>query len=159
MRISALFLILISIDARATIPKVEANGVPEIKVDICKDTHVISLEMIELELSGRRWVGGTSPCLKQSKFKTLYAFKSDDGDSYLSKPEYVLSDGREIRIVSEKLEPNDQVDVRIAYIGKKNGKDRRLIFVRVEFWKSPGRSGMWQHLFRHHPFCHERKLS
>ena len=100
-----------------------ATQLPEIKVDICKDTHAVTLEMIELELSGRRWQGGESPCLKQSKFKTLYAFKSGAGDSYLTKPEFILSAGREVKIVSEKLGPNDSIEVRIAYIGKKDGKD------------------------------------
>ena len=123
MKTLLLLLVFKGVFTFAAEVKPAASPVLEFKVDICKDTHQITQEMIELELSGYRWQGGDSPCLKQSKFKTMYAFKHKVGDSYLLDPEFILPDARDVRIVSEKLGLNEVMDVKIAYIAKKNGKD------------------------------------
>ena len=103
-----------------SMPKVLAL---EFTHETCKDLQRITQEVIELELSGARWQGGTSPCLKQSNFKTVFATQQKIGDSYLLDPEYVLSKGRQIRVISEKWLDIGGVEVKFAYIAKKNGKD------------------------------------
>jgi hypothetical protein len=115
-----IILALILLTSLFTVSRSEAI---EFTADSCKDLTAITKEVIELELAGARWQGGTSPCLQQSRFKTVYAVQEKVGDSYLLDPEYVLAKGREVKVISEKWLDIGAMEIKIAYIGKKNGKD------------------------------------
>jgi len=92
-------------------------------VEACRDQHAITKEVIELELSGVRWQGGDSSCLKQSHFEKVVAVKAHVGDPYLLDPELILPKGRDVKILSERWLDIGGVEVKFAYIGKKDGKD------------------------------------
>jgi len=95
----------------------------DFSAESCRDQHAITKEVIELELSGVRWQGGDSPCLKQSRFDKVVAVKARVGDPYLLDPEVTLPKGREVKILSERWLDIGGVEVKFAYIGKKDGKD------------------------------------
>jgi hypothetical protein len=102
----------------------------------CEDSKKIVEELIELELSGARWQGGVSKCLKQSRFHTIFAKHQEVGDEYLLQPEYVLSSGSEVKVVSKKPLPDlDAVEVEIGYLARKYDKklDQKENFIKDKF--------------------------
>ena len=86
----------------------------------CADSKKIVREIIEYELSGGRWQGGHSRCLKQSRFQTIFAKRQDAGDAYLLEPEYLLANGEEVKVIEQK-ENRDlhAVEVEIGYLAMK----------------------------------------
>lgn len=102
----------------------------------CTDSKKIIGELIEFELSGGRWQGGTSPCLKQDHFQTIFAKKQESGDSYLLQPEYVLAKGQEVKVISQKKIPAlDAVEVEIGYLARKFDpkQGQKEVFVKDHF--------------------------
>ncbi len=94
--------------------------------DTCSNGSLITKEMVELELSGFRWAGGISPCLKQSRFQSIVASKEKVGDKKLLKPEYILPKGREIKIISQTELRTEEVIVKFAYIGRAPGSTKAV---------------------------------
>jgi|GEM_PF-1692114 len=87
----------------------------------CADSKKIVREIIDYELSGGRWQGGHSKCLKQSRFQTIFAKRQDAGDAYLLQPEYLLADDEEVKVVAQKKNSDlGAIEVEIGYLATKN---------------------------------------
>jgi hypothetical protein len=91
---------------------------PQFTEETCENRDAVTKEVIELELSGDRWQGGDSDCLKQENFKTVVAAKQELGNPDLLDPTYLATG--EVRIIKQKwLDDVGAVEVEFAYIGQK----------------------------------------
>jgi len=131
LHLSILFLLLAYVTPGHA---ANAPGAPEsvtplvLNEESCVNNDQITQDLINLELSGYRWMGGDSPCLKQSKFTTIYATKLiGQGDPVLLQPEFILPKDREVKILNTKVEDREEVHVTVKfmYIAKKNLTDRK----------------------------------
>ena len=103
------FLCLIGAEARAE----EGAGSP------CDSMQTIAEEFVAFELAGGRWQGGDSPCLAKLKLKTRPTKKLVDlPDPSLLDPEFLLPSKRKVEVQVKRL-PNDQIGVKIHYLGRK----------------------------------------
>ncbi len=85
----------------------------------CDSVQTIAEEYMALELAGYRWQGGDSPCLSKLKLKTQVSVKSKGAaDPLLLDPEFIIPDRRKVDIQAKCL-PQDLIEVRVAYLGKK----------------------------------------
>ena len=92
----------------------------------CEDYQKIANEYVELELSGSRWQGGDSPCLKGLKLRTALAERPVPvADSALLQPEFVVPEDRLVEVGVRRI-PGDRLEVKVHYIGKRAGKEKTV---------------------------------
>jgi hypothetical protein len=92
----------------------------------CEDLERLGSEFMEYELAGGRWQGGDSACLSKLRMKTVRAIKADGpADPALLDPEYLLLKKRKMGIRTRRL-PQDLLELRISYLGRKLGKDEQV---------------------------------
>ncbi len=104
----------------------------------CEDIHQIAQDYLELELSGFRWQGGESGCLKDLKLKTWPARQEAPvADPALRHPEFVIPDDRPVDVSVRRLS-GDRLELKVHYIGRKGAKEvtvRDSAILRLHFGK------------------------
>jgi hypothetical protein len=116
--LAALLLLLLPFSRSA--PVVE----PLYSDEECEDLQRIGSEFVELELSGIRWQGGDSVCLEALRTRTLSSERPVPvSDPALTHPAFILPEGREPEILVKRIS-GDRLEVKVSYIGLKNGRDR-----------------------------------
>ena len=101
-----------------------ARAEPTFDLAKCADIPKIAEELVEVELSGKRWQGGDSVCLDQSKFDRVNAKKIEAGDSALLDPELIIKKGKEVKIDPPIFNPITEVYTIHYYASgkRKNGE-------------------------------------
>jgi hypothetical protein len=125
---TALFFLLFSAFAKAE---------PQFDPKLCKDTRLVSKEMVEYHLAGAHWQGGVSRCLDQKNFKTLLSEHQSAGDSSLLTPTFVVPKGAEVKIESEKELDLGGVEVRFSFRAKKGDEKKLLQDSLIYIWNAP----------------------
>ncbi len=104
----------------------------------CEDLQQIAQDYLELELSGFRWQGGESVCLKGLKLKTWPSQQEAPvADPMLRRPEYLIPDDRPADVSVRRL-PGDRLELKVHYIGRKGAKEiavRDTAILRLHFGK------------------------
>jgi len=104
----------------------------------CEDIQQIAQDYLELELSGFRWQGGESSCLKDLKLKTWPArSEAPVADPLLRRPEFLIPDDRPVEVSVRRL-PGDRLELKVHYIGRKGVKEitvRDSAILRLNFGK------------------------
>jgi hypothetical protein len=104
----------------------------------CEDIQQIAQDYLELELSGFRWQGGESSCLKGLKLKTWPVHQEAPvADPALRRPGFLIPDDRPADVSVRRL-PGDRLELKVHYIGKKGVKEvtvRDSAILRLHFGK------------------------
>ena len=107
--------------------------------ELCDDLQQIAKDYVELELAGGRWQGGEPSCLKRLNLKTIPSERMvQAADPGLLDPEYLLPLKRELDFKVRRL-PDDLIEVRYSYLGRKAGKDvpvQDLMLLRLNFGRA-----------------------
>jgi hypothetical protein len=96
---------------------------PVFSDEVCEDYLQIAKDYVELELLGLRWQGGEPSCLKSVQVKSLLSERAISiGDPGLLDPELLLPRDRMVSVQVKRV-PQDLLEVRFSYIGKKGSQD------------------------------------
>ncbi len=96
--------------------------------EVCDSIQTIAEEYMALELAGYRWQGGDSPCLSKLKLKTQGSARAKwkgAADPLLLDPEFIIPDRRKLDVQAKRL-PQDLIEVRVAYLGRKKSPGTKM---------------------------------